>query len=29
LGMGAPNHGAMRAGRDALRQHLGYLEGLL
>jgi glutathione S-transferase len=29
LGMGAPNHGALRAGRDALRLHLGYLEDLL
>jgi glutathione S-transferase len=29
LGMGPPNHGALRAGRDALRLHLGYLEGLL
>jgi glutathione S-transferase len=29
LGLGAPDMGAMRAGRDALRRHLGYMEELL
>jgi glutathione S-transferase len=28
LGMGAPDYNALRKGREALRQHLGYLEGL-
>ena len=29
LGLGAPDQGAMRAGREALRTHLTYLESLL
>lgn len=29
LGLGPPDMGAMRAGREALKRHLGYLEGLL
>lgn len=29
LGMGAPDYGALRQGREGLRQHLTYLEGLL
>jgi len=29
LGMGAPSHANLRAGREALRTHLGYLESLL
>ncbi len=29
LGLGAPDTGAVRAGRDALRRHMGYMEGLL
>jgi glutathione S-transferase len=29
LGRGAPDHGCMRAGRDALKVHLAYLERLL
>lgn len=29
LGLGAPDMGAMREGRQALRRHLGYLETLL
>lgn len=29
LGLGAPDLAALRAGRDALRWHLGYLEDLL
>lgn len=29
LGLGAPDLAALRAGREALRAHLGYLEGLL
>ena len=29
FGLGAPDQGAMRAGREALREHLSYLESLL
>lgn len=29
LGLGAPELAALRAGREALRGHLGYVEGLL
>ncbi len=29
FGLGAPNDGAMRRGREALREHLDYLESLL
>jgi glutathione S-transferase len=29
LGLGAPDMGAMRAGRDAFRRHLAYMEELL
>jgi glutathione S-transferase len=29
FGLGAPNHGAMRQGRESLRTHLSYLERLL
>ena len=29
LGLGAPDPGALRAGREALRGHLGYIDGLL
>ena len=29
LGLGAPELSALRAGREALRRHLGYLDGLL
>jgi glutathione S-transferase len=29
LGMGAPSHANLRAGREALRTHLAYLENLL
>ena len=29
LGLGAPEHAAMRAGREALRTHMRYVEGLL
>jgi len=29
LGLGAPDPGALRAGREALRAHLGYISGLL
>ena len=29
LGMGAPDPGALRAGRDALKSHLAYMNGLL
>ncbi len=29
LGLGAPNHSALRQGREGLRGHLEYLEGLL
>lgn len=29
LRMGAPDLGALRQGRDALRNHMGYMEGLL
>jgi glutathione S-transferase len=29
LGLGAPDYGALRRGREGLRVHLAYLEGLL
>jgi glutathione S-transferase len=29
LGMGAPDPGALRAGRDAVKSHLAYMNGLL
>jgi glutathione S-transferase len=29
LGLGAPDPGALRAGREALKAHLAYLDGLL
>jgi glutathione S-transferase len=29
LGMGSPDHGAMRAGREALRRHLRVIEDLI
>ncbi|HLK26858.1 MAG TPA: glutathione S-transferase family protein [Caulobacteraceae bacterium] len=29
MGMGSPSHANLRAGRDALRRHLRYIEGLL
>ena len=29
LGLGAPDHGSLRRGREGLRVHLAYLEGLL
>lgn len=29
LGMGAPDHGNLRAGREALKVHMTYIEGLL
>jgi glutathione S-transferase len=29
LSLGAPEHAALRQGREALRMHLGYVEGLL
>jgi glutathione S-transferase len=29
LSLGAPEHGALRQGREALRVHLGYIESLL